>query len=57
MLTAKEEGESKAQSADYVYLNLELGSNCLHLSNNYATIVMLSALLLNHVSKVHQTEL
>ena len=43
--------------ADFVHLIQELRSNCSHLSNKYATIAMSFARLLNHVNKIHQTEL
>ena len=43
--------------ADFVYLILELRNDCVHLSNKYATIVMLSARFLNQINKIRETEL
>ena len=50
-LRRKKKGKSKFSFTDFVYLTQELRSNCLHLSNKYARIVMPSARLLNHVKK------
>ena len=43
--------------ADFVYLIQELRSNCLHLNDKYARIVVPSTQLLNHVKKISQKEL
>ena len=43
--------------ADFVYLIQELMSNCLHFSNEYATIVVASARPLKLVNKISQIEL
>ena len=43
--------------ADFVYMIQELRSDCVHLSNEYAYIVMPSARFLNHINKIRETEL
>ena len=42
--------------ADFVYLIQELRSDCVHLSNKYAKIVMPSARFLNQINKIRETE-
>ena len=43
--------------ADFDYLIQELGSDCVHLSNRYAKVVMPSARFLNQINKIRVTEL
>ena len=43
--------------ADFVYLIQELRSDCVHLSNKYAKIVMPSARFMNQINKICETEL
>ena len=42
--------------ADFVYLIQELRSDCVHLRNKYAKIVMPSARFLNQTNKIRETE-
>ena len=43
--------------ADVVYLIQELRSDCVHLTDKYAKIVLSSARFLNQIKKIRGTEL
>ena len=43
--------------ADFVCLIQELKSDCVHLSNKYAKLVMPCARFLNQINKIRETEL